>query len=117
MDNYLLISLVSIALSLFLLISAWNIFEKAGQPGWTAIIPIYNLLIFLQIIGKPWWWIFLIIITPLNLVFGVWAVNLLSKSFGKGVWYTVGLIFLPYIFIPVLGFGDAQYKGAAGKTI
>jgi ABC-type sulfate transport system permease subunit len=117
MDNYLLISLISIALSLFLLISAWNIFEKAGQPGWTAIIPIYNLLIFLHIIGKPWWWIFLIIITPLNLVFGVWAVNLLSKSFEKGVWYTVGLIFLPYIFIPVLGFGDAQYKGAAGKTI
>ncbi|MCA1744387.1 MAG: DUF5684 domain-containing protein [Bacteroidales bacterium] len=116
MNNYLLFSLVSVALSLFLLVALWNIFEKAGKPGWTAIIPIYNLLIFLQIIGKPWWWIFLIIIAPLNLIFGIWAINLLSKSFGKGVWYTVGLIFLPYIFIPVLSFGDAQYKGAAGKT-
>jgi hypothetical protein len=91
----------------------WVIFTKAGKPGWAAIIPIYNIIVLLEIVGKPIWWIILVIILPF--IFGIWMLNLLSKSFGKGVGFTLGLIFLGFIFFPILAFGDAKYKGPAGK--
>lgn len=100
---------------LLLIIAQWRVYEKAGQPGWAAIIPIYNTIVLLQIVGKPWWWILLLLIPGVNIVFAIWMINLLSKSFGKGEGFTVGMIFLPFIFYPVLGFGDAKYLGAQSK--
>ena len=35
----------------------------------------------------------------------------LAKSFGKGVGFGIGLLLLPFIFFPILGFGSAQYQG------
>jgi len=94
--------------------SAWKINTKANQPGWACIIPIYSAIITLRIIGKPWWWILMFFIPIVNIVFGVWMINLLSKSFGKGTGFTFGLIFLPFIFYPILGLGSATYQGPAG---
>ena len=68
----------------------------------------------LEIIGKPWWWILLLLIPGVNLIFGIWMFNLLSISFGKTEGFTVGLVLLPFIFLPILGFGDDQYRGPAG---
>jgi hypothetical protein len=93
----------------------WRIFEKAGKPGWAAIIPIYNIIILLEIVGKPWWWLLMILFIPIaDIIFAIWMINLLSKSFGKSEGFTVGLIFLGFIFYPILGFGNAKYKGPAG---
>jgi len=89
----------------------WKIFVKAGKPGWAAIIPIYNAIVLIEIIGKPTIWILWLLIPCVNIVFSIWALNLLSKSFGKSEGYTVGLIILPFVFIPLLGFGDAKYLG------
>lgn len=98
-----------------LLAAIWRIFEKAGKPGWAALIPIYNIIILLEIIGKPWWWLLLMIFVPIgNIIWGIWAINLLSKSFGKNEGFTVGLIFLSIIFYPILGFGTSEYQGPAG---
>jgi len=97
---------------LILIVAQWRIFEKAGQPGWASIIPIYGTLVLLRIIGKPWWWLLMMIIPFVNIIYAIWAVNLLSKSFGKSEGYTVGMIFLPFIFYPMLGFGSAEYHGA-----
>lgn len=95
----------------------WRIFEKAGKPGWASLIPIYNIIILLEIIGKPWWWLLMIIFVPLaNIIFAIWMTNLLAKSFGKSEGFTVGLIFLGFIFYPILAFGDAKYNGPAGMT-
>lgn len=94
----------------------WRIYQKAGKPGWASIIPFYNIIVLLEIVGKPLLWFFLIIFVPIaNIIFGIWTLNLLSKSFGKSSGFTVGLIFLPFIFYPILGFGNAEYKGPAGK--
>ncbi len=93
----------------------WRIFEKAGKPGWAAIIPIYNTIVLLDIIGKPWWWILLFLIPGVNIVFAIWMLNLLSLSFGRGVGFTLGLIFLSPIFYPILAFGNAEYQGPAGS--
>ncbi|TDG37186.1 hypothetical protein EZJ43_03445 [Pedobacter changchengzhani] len=89
----------------------WKTFEKAGKPGWAAIIPIYNIIIMLEIVGKPMIWILWLLIPCVNIVFSVWLINLMSKSFGKSEGYTIGLIFLGFIFWPMLGFGDAKYVG------
>ncbi|MEI7663381.1 MAG: DUF5684 domain-containing protein [Bacteroidota bacterium] len=93
------------------IVGTWFMFEKAGEPGWAAIIPVYNLLIGIKIAGKPWWFILLLLIPVVNLVIVIITLDGLSKSFGKGTGFTVGLFFLRWIFIPILGFGSAVYSG------
>ena len=92
-----------------LIISHWIIYEKAGKKGWASIIPIYNIIVFLEIVKKPIWWTFLLIIPFINIFFAIWITNLLAKRFGKDEGYTIGLILLPFIFYPLIGFSDAEY--------
>lgn len=100
---------------LLILISNWIIFTKAGKPGWASIIPIYNNIVQLEIVGKPWWWLFLLCIPFVNLVLAIMLLNLLSKSFGQGVGFTLGLIFLGFIFFPIMAFSSSiKYVGPAG---
>ena len=100
---------------LLIIIGWWKIFEKAGQAGWKAIIPLYNAYILLKIVGKPGWWLLLYFIPFVNIVFLVWTYNMLSKSFGKDEAFTVGLVLLGFVFFPILGFGSAKYLGPYGK--
>jgi len=93
------------------IVGAWFMFEKAGEPGWAAIIPIYNYLIGIKIAGKPWWYILLMLIPVVNLVVYIIILDGLAKSFGKGTGFTVGLFFFRFIFIPILGFGKATWSG------
>ena len=101
----------------FLIITNWKIYQKAGQPGWASIVPIYNIIVLLRIVGKPWWWLFLFIIPFVNIVFLIWTYNMLSKSFGKDEGFTVGLILLGIIFMPILAFGSAVYQGPYGDPV
>ncbi len=101
-------------IGVILIISLWKIFQKAGYQGWEAIIPIYNIYILLKIVGKPWWWLLLMCIPYVGLVWQIWSYNMLSKSFGKTEGFTAGLVLLPFIFFPILGFGDARYLGPFG---
>jgi hypothetical protein len=105
------------AVVILIIASMWTIFTKAGQPGWAAIVPIYNLVVLLKIVGKPVWWIFLFLIPIVNYVFLIWTYNMLSKSFGKSEGYTVGLILLGIVFFPMLAFGDAKYLGPYGDPV
>lgn len=114
MGDYYLIAIFYIAIIVLLIVAEWKIYEKAGKPGWACIIPIYNIIVLLEIIGKPWWWLFLMMIPLVNIIFVIWMMNLLSKSFGKDEGFTVGLILLSIVFIPILGFGSAKYVGPAG---
>jgi ABC-type sulfate transport system permease subunit len=95
-------------------IGMWKVYEKAGKPGWASIIPIYNIIVMLEIIGKPTIWLLLLLIPCVNIFFGIKMINLLSKSYGQSEGFTVGLIFLPFIFYPILGFGNYRYLGPAG---
>jgi hypothetical protein len=104
-----------LAFIVLIIVSFWKVYTKAGKPGWACIIPIYSTLVLLEIVGKPWWWLLLMLIPIVNIVFLIWMINLLSKSFGKGVGFTIGLLILPIIFVPILGLGSATYQGAAGK--
>jgi len=105
---------IYVAIILLMLISYWKIFTKAGKPGWAILIPIYNIIVLLEIVGKPWWWLLLMLIPLVNVVFGIWMINLLSLSYGKSSGFTVGIILLPVVFLPILGLGSATYVGPAG---
>lgn len=94
-----------------LIAAMWNIFEKAGQPGWAAIVPFYNLFVLTQIAQKPEWWMLLFFVPLVNIVAIIMTWSAISTLFGKGDGFTIGLFLLGIIFIPILGFGDAQYKG------
>ena len=104
------------AVMVFYLASMWKIYTKAGQPGWAAIIPIYNVVVLHQMVGKPVWWVVLYLVPIVNIVIAIIVTHALSLSFGKGVGFTLGLIFLGIIFYPVLAWSDAQYLGPTAGT-
>lgn len=89
----------------------WKMFEKAGKPGWAAVIPIYNLIVLLQIINKPLWWILLCFIPFVNFIVFIIMSMQVAVCFGKSKGWGIGLLFLlPFIGYPILGFGDATYR-------
>lgn len=103
--------LLYMAVIVFFLFCMWRIYVKAGKPGWAAIIPIYNILVQLEILGRPWWFLLLMLVPLVNVVIGIILLFDLAKVFGKGTGFGFGLLFLPFIFIPILALGDATYKG------
>jgi hypothetical protein len=99
--------------AILMIVSFWMIFEKAGQPGWASIIPIYNIIVLLQVAGKPIWWIILLLIPFVNIIFLIMIYHGISVNFGKDTGFTVGLVLLPVIFFPILAFGSATYRPVA----
>jgi len=108
--------IVVCAVMVFYIASMWKIYTKAGQPGWAAIIPIYNLVVLHQVVGKPVWWVLLYFVPIVNIIISIIVTHALSLSFGKGTGFTLGLIFLGFIFYPVLAWSDAQYLGPTAGT-
>jgi len=105
--------LVLMAIAVFMVACHWKIYTKAGEPGWACIIPIYNFIVFLKIVNKPWWWIFLMMIPIVNLVLIIILLHRLSLSFGKGGGFTLGLIFFHLIFFAILAFDNSVYTKLA----
>lgn len=105
----LLFFIFYLAVIIFFIGAYWKIFVKAGKPGWACIIPIYSAIVLLEIIKKPTWWVFMFFIPFVNIYYAIVATNELSKAFGKDTGFTVGLVLLPFIFYPILGYGSAEY--------
>lgn len=108
-----IVLLIQLALIVFFIVTFWKIFAKAGQPGWYAIIPIFNIFILLKIVGRPWWWLILFLIPFVGFIIAIIVTIDLAKSFGKGVGFAIGMILLGIIFYPILAFGSAEYQGPA----
>lgn len=113
---------VVIGIAVLQIIAMWKVFEKAGQKGWKAIIPIYNMVILFKIAGlSPWLLlVYLAGIIPFvgwiaALVLNVVTCTKLSNAYGKGGGFAVGLFFLPTIFYMILGFGKAEYQGVLNE--
>lgn len=109
----MMICFVYLAIFLVFVAGLWKMFTKAGQPGWAAIVPIYNLVVLLQIVGRPIWWVILLLIPVVNIVISIILWLDTAKSYGRGIGTALGLIFLTPIFVCILGFGSAQYVGPA----
>jgi hypothetical protein len=110
-----LFGIVMLAVFAVMIASMWKVFVKAGQPGWAALVPVYNLITLLKITGKPLWWLALFCVPFANFVVIVLIMINLAKSFGRGTGFGIGLLFLGVVFFPILAFGDARYQGPAGS--
>ncbi|MBK7994949.1 MAG: signal peptidase I [Blastocatellia bacterium] len=106
----LVFAVVALALVVVMIASMWKIFDKAGKPGWAAIIPIYNLIVLLEIVEKPIWWIVLFFLPFVNAIAFILLDIELAKKFGKDALFGIGLLLLPIVFFPILAFGSARYK-------
>ena len=92
-----------------------GVFLKAGEPGIAAFVPIWNLLVLLKIVGRPWWWLILYIIPVVGFIVAIVVLYDLAKSFGHGVGFTIGLVLLSWIFLLILWLGGSRYLGPRGE--
>lgn len=112
----IIVATIILALVVLLIVSMWKLYEKAGQPGWAAIVPIYSTIVQLDIVEKPRWWILLMLIPYVSIIWVIWVTNLFVKKFGKDEGWTAGCIFLPFIFYPIMAFSDnIQFIGGDGE--
>ena len=105
-------AVVWLAIVVLMIAALWKVFEKAGEPGWAAIVPIYNFYILLKIAGRPGWWLLLYLIPFVNFIISIIVSIDVAKRFGKGTGFALGLVLLPFIFYPMLAWGDASYTAA-----
>jgi len=105
--------LLYVAWVVLYLVAGWVVYTKAGEAGWKSLIPIYNWYVLMKIVGRPGWWLILLLIPFVNFVIWIIVSIDLAKSFGKGTGFALGLIFLAPIFYLILAFGPAQYMGPA----
>lgn len=93
-----------------------GVFTKAGKPAWAAFVPIYNLVVLLEVVGRPLWWLVLFLIPGVNVVALIIVMHDLSKSFGHDAGFTVGLVVLSTVFLWILWLGSSTYRGPAAAT-
>lgn len=111
-DGNPLIMLIALAAAVVVIVAIWKTFEKAKQPGWAAIIPIYNTYILLKIVGRPGWWLLLYLIPIVGYIVHLFVSIDLAKSFGKDTAFGVLAIWIfPIVGYYMLAFGDATYQG------
>jgi len=101
--------LIWLAIAVLIVAGFWKVLEKGGLPGWGALVPIYNAVLWMRLAGRPGWWVLLLLIPFVNIFVGLIVHYDVAMKFGKGIGFALGMMFLPMIFYPILGFGSAQY--------
>lgn len=95
-----------------LLACLWKLFQKAGKPAWVAFVPVYNIIVWLQISGKPWWWVFLFIVPGVNLLmFIIMNVNISIVLGERDFKNHLLMTFFPWVKIPQVVFSDKKFVG------
>ena len=87
------------------LVGMIKIYKKLNKPGWAVIVPIYNMWALFEGVGLPGW---LSILPVANLIGLIVAYFRLARVLNKSAGFGLGLVFLSFIFIPILGFSDAK---------
>ena len=103
--------LVWLAIVVLVIAGFWKVFTKAGQPGWAILVPIYNAYVMVKVAGRPEWWLLLLLIPVVNAIIGIIVAVDIARHVGKGIGFAIGMMLLPFVFYPILGFGSAQYQG------
>jgi hypothetical protein len=111
--------IIFLVMAVIAIVSLWKIFQKAGKPGWAAIVPVYNEWVLFELTGFPGWLSLLIFVPFANFIAGVVAIMAnfkLVKLFGKGDGFAVATIFFPYVTLPIVAFGKSQFQGVPGQS-
>lgn len=106
---------ISMVICVIMIISQWKIFKKSGEPGVAAIVPFWNTAVLFKITWGKWYYMFLMLIPIVGIVFSFITFFKLAKVFGQGAGFGIGLIFLSFIFMPMLAFSSAEYVGIDGE--
>lgn len=101
--------LIVLSIYVLLVIAWWNIFQKAGEAGWKSLIPFYNTYILFQISWGNGWLFLLGFIPVISLVVTIIMNVKLSRAFGHGTGFAIGLILIPNLFTLILGFDNSTY--------
>ena len=116
-------SLIILVFYVLIIVAQWKIFTKAGQEGWKALIPIYNVVVLYKIIGLSPWLLLLYLLSVVPVVGWIISIALsivstvkLAKAFNQSTAFIFGLLFLSPIFQMILGFGKAEYVGPENNT-
>lgn len=109
--------LLPFLIMVFLIVSTWILFKKHGKPGWAAIVPIYNIIIFCEIADKEWWYLFLLMIPVANIYFAYVILDAIAKKHGKDGGFSVCLLLFPYVFIPVLAFEKDNLSEVSNNSV
>lgn len=97
-------------IGILLMISMYKIYRKAGRNGWEAFLPVYNIIVLLQIVELPLWYIVLFFIPIVN-IYAVFKVFIeLAHKFGKTTIFGIASVFFSVICMPILAFGSSQYE-------
>lgn len=109
---FTIILIISLAIGIITLVSQWKIYKKAGKKGWECLIPIYNIIVLLQIVGLPVWYIALFFV-PIANIYAMFKIYIeLAHKFGKSTGFGVATVFFNIICLPILAFGkNSIYKG------
>ena len=101
---FMVVWFISMAISVFTIICNWKVFKKAGKPGWAAIVPIYNVIVMIEIAGLPLWYIALFLL-PFANIYAIFKIYIeFAKKFGKSTGFGVGMVFFAPIFLGILAF-------------
>lgn len=92
------------------IVGGWKIFVKAGEPGWGIFIPFYNMYLVCKIAGRPGWYLIFFFIPVVNVIVALFIAMDIARAFSRTIGFGFGLWLLGFIFIPILGFGPAQYS-------
>jgi len=109
-------SLICLAVAVLGIVALWKILEKAGEPGWGAIIPFYNAYLLFKITWGNGWSFLLMLIPIANIVILIITMVKLARAFGKSSGFAVGLVFLSVIFEYILAFDNSVYLGVPEKS-
>lgn len=112
-DSKLLIPYLIVmgVITVVLVIAEWRLFKKANKPGWAVIVPFYNTWVEYEIICGRGTAMFRLLIPFYNIYWWIKSMVKLAHAYGKSTGFGVGLIFLPVIFLCILGFGKNEYVG------
>ena len=101
--------IIEVAIAILMVVAMWKLFKKAGRPGWASIIPFYNYYVEFEIAGMNGWFFLLLLIPIVDIVLAIILTVKLAKAFGRSAGFAVGMIFLPFVFVPILAFGKSKY--------
>lgn len=122
----IIFGIIVVIYAIIILVAEIKMFKKGKQPGWAAIIPIYNQYVLCKMVGVNPWWILIVFVSGMlsfipvignllsiavSIYFAILTAVSTARAFGKEDTFAIGLILLPIVFYPIIGFGKAEYIG------
>lgn len=109
--------IISLIINIALIVANWVLFEKAGEPGWKAIIPGLNIWTLFEIVYGSGWKCLLLLVPILDIVLLLLLPFRITKAYGHGFVYGLGMLFFSPVMTLILAFGPSRYRGTCYSFI